>query len=563
MQWGDGLRVNPGQLHANATRLQQVHQSLEQQIQRHDALDLGSWRGEAQRAQRSKHRELVTDLRQHARRLPPTTDALESAASSFERIQQSQRQLIERAAQWRYEIQDSGWLRDLESGLRKADPRRLFQRARIQGSVLSIIVRLNATDLALAAKLRVVDTANNVLGAFEDYGDNVRDLLEAGADKALSGLEWLGGKIRDGLDWGRGVIEDAWQWGKDALANLGERLGHAGTALGRLSETMASPPKWLQDLVQHGEIPQLAEVLGSGAYLLGQAAGVPANFIANDDVHLFDDGTPYLARPDEVTPYSVPGGQFNGINDVVNPMMDVYNTHDPNNPDDHPQVQVTAVEGADGQVRYVVSIPGTTESMRTLDGWNGGAAGTDWAANLKGVGYGDTAATQSIMHAIDEAIAQDQAARGISGGGHPEVLLSGHSQGGIIAGNIAANPEFTQHYDVGGVVSAGSPVDTLGIPGDIPVYNYQNELDPVPRVDLGGVPTGTPDNVTNIVFEHEGSRSPEHTHAQQTYADNIADLQHQTSGENAMKQQQMNADLDRFYHGEATAYRVPYGRETK
>ncbi len=562
MQWGDGLRLNPGQMHADATRLQQTHRALEQQIQSHESIDLGSWRGEAQRAQRSKHRELVTDMRQHARRIPPTADALESAAGSFERIQQSQRQLIERAAQWRYEIQDSGWLRDLESGLKKADPRRLFQRARIQGSVLSIIMRLNATDLALAARLRVADIANDVRDAFEDAGNQLRDLLEAGADKALSGLEWLGGKIRDGLDWGRGLIEDSWQWGKDALANLGERLGHAGTALGRFLDTATTPPKWLQDFVQHGEVPQLAEVLGSGAYLLGQAAGIPANFVANDDVHLFDDGTPYLARPDEVTPHAVPNGRMDGINDVVDPMMDVYNTHDPDNPDDHPQVQVTAVEGADGQVRYVVSIPGTTESMDTIDGWNGGAAGTDWAANLKGVGYGDTAATQSIMHAIDEAIEQDQAARGASGG-RPEVLLTGHSQGGIIAGNIAANQEFAQRYDVGGVVSAGSPVDTLGVPHDIPVYNYQNELDPVPRADLGGVPTGTPDNVTNIVFDHEGSPSPQHTHAQQTYADNIADLQHQTTGENAQKQQQMNDDLGRFYDGDATAYRVPYGREVQ
>lgn len=565
--WGDGLRVNPGVLQARAAKLHQVKGQLDAQITEHANIDLGPWRGDAQRAQYSNHRKLLTGLQTHAMRIPPAAGALGQAANAFTQIQQSQHSLVSRAASWQYAIQDSGWVTDTASGIAKLNPLRLQQRIRIQGSVVSIVARLNATDIALAAALKGADVVGDVLSGIANNGAALADILQLAADKGLSGFEWANGKIKDGLDWGKDKIEDAAHWAMDTAANIAERLGHAGTAYKRFLESAAQQPQWVTDFFEKGEVPQLAEVLGQGLFLGGQAIGVPLNFLTNEDQHFFDDGKPWLADANDVKPYTVEHDRFGSVNDVVNPMMDVYNTHDPKDPTDHPQIQVTAVEGADGQVRYVVSIPGTTESLNELRGWNGNPAGTDWTANLKGVGYGDTAATQSIMHSIDLAIQQDQQARGISGG-TPEVLLTGHSQGGIIAGNIANNAEFAGRYNVGGVISAGSPVDTLGIPKDIPVYNYQNALDPVPRSDLGGVPHSAPENVTNIVFPHEGSISPMHTHLQQTYVDNIAGLQQEAANpsnisDNARLQRQMDAELGRFYNGEVTnAYRVEYGRET-
>nr|WP_108870824.1 hypothetical protein [Tessaracoccus timonensis] len=576
LSWGDGLRVNPGILQARAASLNQVKGQLDSKISEHESIDMGPWRGDAQRAQHSSHRKLLTDLRSHARRIPPAANALSNASQSFTQIQQSQHNLINRARAWDYEIQNNGVLRDLNSGLSKIDPRRLYQRVRIQGSVLSLVVRLNATDFALAARLKIADIGNNILDEFAEARDGLIDLLHAGGDKLLSGLEWLGGKIKDGLDWGKGKIEDAWEWGKGVFDNVMERLGHTAPAIQRLFETLGTQPQWLRDFFEKGEIPQLAEVAGSALFLGGQIVGIPFNFITNEDQHFFDDGRPWMATPADVQDHVVEKQRFDSVNDVIDPMMDVYNTQDSNDPTDRAQIQVTPVVGDDGQVRYVVSIPGTTESMTTLDGWNGNPSGTDWAANLKGVGYGSTAATESIMNSIDQAIQEDQARRGISGG-KPEVLLSGHSQGGIIAGNIAASNEFADKYDVGGVISAGSPVETLGVPEHIPVYNYQNALDPVPRTDLGGarwkpgegIQFDTPSNVHNVVFPHEGSISPGHTHLQQTYADNIADLQERknnpylSNNPNVQAQQAMDRDLGRFYNGEVdNAYRVEYGRET-
>lgn len=565
MQWGDGLRVNPGTLRSRSARLLQVRSQLDGQISQHASMDLGPWRGEAQQAQHSAHRQLVSSLESHSRRMQPAADALASAAASFEQIQRSQHVLVQRARHWHYEIDDGGWLRSTATGFARLNPQRPVMRVQLQASALSLVGRLNLTDVVLAGKLRAGDLINDGRDLLASVGNAMADFAAKAADGLLTGVEWAGGKIREGLDWGKGLIADAHEWGKDAVANFGERLGHAGTAAERLLETGANPPKWLKDLVNDGEVPQLAEVLGSAAYFAGQAAGVPLNFIANDDLHFFDDGRPYLADRSEVQLHdNNRNNPYDNVGQIIKPMMDVYHTQDPTDHTDRAQVQVTAVEDpATGEVRYVVSIPGTTEGMDSMQGWAGNPTGTDWAANLKGVGYGDTAATQSIMHSIDLAIAEDQAARGLNGGGRPEVLLTGHSQGGIIAGNIAANPEFSQRYDVGGIISAGSPVDTLAIPENVPVYNYQNMYDPVPRLDFGGLPSGTPSNVTNIVFEHEGSYSPGHTHLQETYENNVDRLlKGEGSPANTALQARMDDELGRFYTGVPTAYRVTYGRET-
>jgi uncharacterized protein YukE len=563
MDWGDGLRVNPGILQARAARLRQTKAQLDGQIAAHESMDLGPWRGEAQRAQHSAHRRLLSSMESHARRLPPAADALDDSASSFRSIQSAQHRLSQRASAWDYRIGDSGWLDSTASGLAQLDPRRPFMRAQLQASAFTLLTRLNFTDVSLAARLRATDFLHDAGDMVSGAGDSLQDLAALVGDKSLAGAEWLGGRISEGLDWGRERIEDAQEWGREIADGLSSRLDHASTAWDRFVDAAGTTPQWLKDFREDGEIPQLAEVLGQAAYLGGSLAGVPMNFLTDEDKRFFDDGRPYLATSADVEYHGT--GRLDGINSIVDPMMDVYNTQDPTDHTDRARVQVTAVrDPATGEVRYVVSIPGTTEGMGSLNGWAGNPTGTDWAADLKGVGYGDTAATQSIMHSIDVAIREDMASRGLSpDGARPEVLLTGHSQGGIIAGNIANSPEFGQRYDVGGVVSAGSPVDTLGIPDDVPVYNYQNQFDPVPRVDFGGAPTGTPSNVTNIVFEHEGSYSPTNTHLQQTYQDNIRELSYGGgSSENLAKQDRMNSDLARFYHGDSTSYRVTFGRAT-
>ncbi|NHB85168.1 hypothetical protein G7085_12515 [Tessaracoccus sp. HDW20] len=50
--------------------------------------------------------------------------------------------------------------------------------------------------------------------------------------------------------------------------------------------------------------------------------------------------------------------------------------------------------------------------MTQLEGWNGDVEGTDWPADFKAVGYGDSSVTQSTKAAIDLAIRNYEAAHG-------------------------------------------------------------------------------------------------------------------------------------------------------
>lgn len=530
MQWGDGLRVNPGTLSSTASRLESARSSAEGQLRDHAALDFGSWRGDARTRHDRTHQRIVERGAHHVGRMAPAASALSAAATAFHEIQAAQTALVQRAAASQFAIDDGGNISSTSGMLSNLDPRRWVEYVRLFRSVIAAIARLNGTDVMLASRL-------------------------AGSDLMADGK----GKLMDGQDW----LEDAGDWLSDVGDDLGDRLGHAKTAFDRLMETWGQKPQWLKDFEETGEWPQLAELGGQALFELGQFIGIPANFIAGEDLHFFDDGDPFYA--DSVEARGA-GPKFESINDVIHPMMDVYNTHDPSDTTDRAQIQVTAVTDENDVTRYVVSIPGTTESLDEWRGWNGDPGGTDWPGNFKGVGYGSTAATESVKHAIDLAIAEHRAQHPELTGTKPEVLLTGHSQGGIIAGNIANDEAFRSQYDVAGIISAGSPVDSLGVPEDIPIYNYRNQLDPVPRVDFGGL-EGQPANVTEIEFAHEGSIWPTHTHLQQTYQDNISALHEEAQSgsmsENAVKQRQLDADLGRFYKGESESYRVRYGRQTE
>lgn len=136
-------------------------------------------------------------------------------------------------------------------------------------------------------------------------------------------------------------------------------------------------------------------------------------------------------------------------------------------------------DGADGEIdiqrigegddaRYVVNLPGT-------DSWGDDAGDVrDLQGNLQLVGGQDTAYTRGIMEAMRDA--------GIPPGS--PVMLVGHSQGGMAAVHLAADPDFQSSYDVRHVVTAGAPTAQVDdIPGDTRVLSLENTGDLVPLTD--------------------------------------------------------------------------------
>src|SRR5690606_3625443 len=91
------------------------------------------------------------------------------------------------------------------------------------------------------------------------------------------------------------------------------------------------------------------------------------------------------------------------------------------------------------------------------------------------------------------------------------VMLIGWSQGGILAGAIASDPN--SGFNVRAIVVAGSPIDHMPIPDDVSVLAFQHDSDVVPRLD-GAAPRAG-ENWTPV---HVPSRGPGEVHSAESYA---------------------------------------------
>lgn len=186
---------------------------------------------------------------------------------------------------------------------------------------------------------------------------------------------------------------------------------------------------------------------------------------------------------------------------------------------------ITQMHGGDadnGEIaieeHVTVGEDGTTTRSWTVDirGTQSFAIGQsgpqDMTTNLQGVAAMASDQLDAVMEAMEAA--------GIS----PEeaVEFAGHSQGGIMAAQLAADPAVRARYNVVSVVTAGSPTATVA-PSDVPVLSYENSGDIVPGLD-GSATRG--DNVTTVRFhDYEATCHPEDpvpsSHSAPLYVDEI------------------------------------------
>jgi len=128
-----------------------------------------------------------------------------------------------------------------------------------------------------------------------------------------------------------------------------------------------------------------------------------------------------------------------------------------------------------------------TIDIRGTQSFGAGKKGPqDMLTNFQGVGGMASDQLYAIQEAMDDA--------GIAPG--EAVEFAGHSQGGIMAAQLAANPDVRSRYNVVSVVTAGSPTATIA-PTDVPVLSYENSGDIVPGLD-GYATHG--ENVTTVMF---------------------------------------------------------------
>jgi len=150
-------------------------------------------------------------------------------------------------------------------------------------------------------------------------------------------------------------------------------------------------------------------------------------------------------------------------------------------------------KGGDGEIdiqvvgnppHYIVNLPGT-------DSWGDDPGDArDLTANLQLVGGQDTAYSRGIMEAMERAGIPKDA----------PVMLVGHSQGGMTAAHLAADPEFRERFNVRHVVTAGAPTAQVpAIPTGTQVLSLENTGDVVPLLDGEDNPDAA--NRTTVRFD--------------------------------------------------------------
>lgn len=125
--------------------------------------------------------------------------------------------------------------------------------------------------------------------------------------------------------------------------------------------------------------------------------------------------------------------------------------------------------------QVIVYIPGTKEwSLKA------GENPLDLTSNVHAMQRGGGADSQADQSAASERSVL-AALRSAGVGAKDQVLLVGHSQGGIIAANIAAESP----YQIAGIVTFGSPIAVAQIAPTVNVLALEHTNDPVPTLDGG------------------------------------------------------------------------------
>lgn len=323
------------------------------------------------------------------------------------------------------------------------------------------------------------------------------DWLERPVEGATSDLAGL---VSDGIGWGYGRGMDGISWAAD-------RLGLDTDGLEQSREDVEHFGGILEDWVTGERVPTIAELGASALLATGSTAIAP--------VELFTD-TGFLDPRTDVT--------VHGVTEVENPstpqdLADLLYANDEARTEmfDRPagaaydgvssgQIRIQTVRSATGEESYIVHAPPTGgAAISDPDAWGAQGNSAGWDSNLRSMAGQDSAAMADIRAAMEAA--------GIPPGS--DVMFVGHSQGGLTAAQLAADPSFNNtsgapgSYNITHSFSAGSPVETVvpaqgttqvvnvahnpvwepvsqvpGLPS--PGYAPVHIADPVPRLDLDG-----------------------------------------------------------------------------
>lgn len=188
-----------------------------------------------------------------------------------------------------------------------------------------------------------------------------------------------------------------------------------------------------------------------------------------------------------------------GVSDLV-ASFNALGTASGGKPGNGDGVRVTSVRRADGSKAWSVTIPGT----------QGPGVGTeehpfDNLSNLELTAGIRASSTTAVLAAMAQA--------GV--GADEPVVLTGHSQGGLVAQQVASSGG----YAVAAVLTLGSPTGTRTMRSGVPTLHLESSSDLVPGLDG----KANPDDplTTTVTYTPEGAaaHSPIAAHETESYAD--------------------------------------------
>lgn len=166
-------------------------------------------------------------------------------------------------------------------------------------------------------------------------------------------------------------------------------------------------------------------------------------------------------------------------------------------------ISIVRTTHADGTNSWMVVVPGTTD-------WGlGGTNPQDLLTNLQAVAGAPNDMESSVVAAMRRA--------GI--GPDDPVGIYGHSQGAIVASNVAADPTVNEHYNVTTLLTAGGPTAGADLPDNVNALHLENGADAVPGLD--GAPTPRTPTRTVVTVDTTGSDLKGYPHGSLVYADAV------------------------------------------
>lgn len=330
---------------------------------------------------------------------------------------------------------------------------------------------IDAAERRLAEAQAASRRYNGSATAARDQHEAARRDMESAAQRAMSLIDSAIDATNEGwLDKVGAFFEDIGAFLADLGRWVGEFLQALWDELQRLVATVLALLGTVLILILVYALLSMIPVIGPliAALVVGILAGFLLASILSDVTKPTPTPREYERTGDEqITDPGEPADLAHALKDAG--YVDSLGHHSEDSADET-VIKVTKVVDADGVVRWRVALPSTQEWLSRLNGDQG--AVNDLDSNLA------LMLTPSLRSQYERAVLQAMHDAGVDA--HDPVMLVGFSQGGIMAGHLAA---YNSDYNWSAVVVAGAPIDSMPIPASTTVVSVQHDGDPVPRLD--------------------------------------------------------------------------------